>query len=180
MHGVQRDAGVAVASTETMVAAALEPLASPIAGALWAFPSCMTPPRLLVSELDTSFVSARARFLDPFRTSNPVPTCVSRFRLLNDVQHSVEKDGDGITMMETGTDAGFDNTVPPAPTASPTPHVVSNFPSRASLTQDSFREHALQESPYDFDGAAYASSVVALYMCSWHGASTICFRTHPS
>jgi hypothetical protein len=88
MRDIQRDADVAVASTETVVAAALEPPASPIAGALWALSACLLSPLLYKSELDASFVSADAWFLDSIRASNPVPACRSRFRLLHDVELS--------------------------------------------------------------------------------------------
>jgi hypothetical protein len=53
-HYVKRNADV-VASSETVVAAALAPPPPPISGALWAFPTYLSSPLLLESELHTSF-----------------------------------------------------------------------------------------------------------------------------
>jgi hypothetical protein len=91
-----------VASTETVVVAALAPSAPPIAGALWELQSCLLSPFLLETELDASFSSADVWFLDSFRAFNPVPACVPRFRPLNDVEFSAEKDDVGMTMMGRG------------------------------------------------------------------------------
>jgi hypothetical protein len=107
-----------VAATETIDVDALAPPAPSIPGVLCALPACLSSPLLLKVELDASFVLVDAWFLDPIRAFNPVPACVPHFRLLNDVDHSAEKDYYGIMMMETRTDAGSDSIVVPAPTHS--------------------------------------------------------------
>jgi hypothetical protein len=128
---------LAVACTETVVAAALAPPAPQIAGALWELPACLSHALFLECELDACFVSANGWFLVCIIASNHVSACVPRFRLFNDVEHSAEKDDCAITMMQTRTDAGFDNVVVPPPhAASPTAHDVFNLLCRAPLPQD--------------------------------------------
>jgi hypothetical protein len=75
-HDIKRNTD-AVASFENVVVAALAPPPPPpIAGALWALPAYVSPPLLLESELDISFVSADVWFIDSYLVSNPVPAGV--------------------------------------------------------------------------------------------------------
>jgi hypothetical protein len=86
-----------------VLAAALAPPPPPIAGAHWGLPTYLSPPLLLESELDTTFASADAWFLDSFRASNHVSLGESHLRPLNDVEYDVEKNGDGMTMWRLGS-----------------------------------------------------------------------------
>jgi hypothetical protein len=96
---------------------------------------------------------------------------LSRFRLLHKVEHSAENDHACITTRETRTCARVHKIMVP-------PYTMRLQPLMLCLTSPLVLPSHKTSSQTFITRESYASSIIALYLCRSHSASTTCLRTH--
>jgi hypothetical protein len=96
---------------------------------------------------------------------------LSRFRILHKVKHSAENDHAVITTRETRTSARVHKTMLP-------PYTMRLHPFMLFLTSPLALPSHKTSSQTFITRESRASSIIALYLCRSHNASTTCLRTH--